>query len=96
MLALTADHQADEAVPQPGGRRVQAALPPLLRPEAAAADGAKKIDVEVRKMLTGVPRARRYGPFSAPAPPPRSRRRIRIGIPKMLNIDDGPALPAPT
>jgi predicted nucleotide-binding protein (sugar kinase/HSP70/actin superfamily) len=51
------------------------------------ADGAKKIDVEVRKTLSGVRRIPVERTFQRSTPEAQeARRRIRIGIPKMLNI----------
>ncbi|HVR61147.1 MAG TPA: BadF/BadG/BcrA/BcrD ATPase family protein, partial [Polyangia bacterium] len=51
------------------------------------ADGAKKMDVEVHKMLTGVRRVQVERAFSrSSAEAWKKRARIRIGIPKVLNI----------
>src|SRR6185295_2883001 len=51
------------------------------------ADGAKKLDVEVRKTLSGVRRIPVERTFQRSTPDAQeARRRIRIGIPKMLNI----------
>jgi len=51
------------------------------------ADGAKKLDVEVRKTLSGVRRVPIERTFQRSSPEAQeARRRLRIGIPKMLNI----------
>ena len=51
------------------------------------ADGAKKLDVDVRRTLTGVRRIPVERTFQRSSPEAQeARRRMRIGIPKMLNI----------
>ncbi|MDX2089668.1 MAG: acyl-CoA dehydratase activase-related protein, partial [Kofleriaceae bacterium] len=49
--------------------------------------GAKKVDVEVRKTLLGVRRVNVERPFVRSSPEAwEKRRRLRVGIPKVLNI----------
>jgi activator of 2-hydroxyglutaryl-CoA dehydratase/predicted nucleotide-binding protein (sugar kinase/HSP70/actin superfamily) len=56
-------------------------------PAPVPAHGAKKLDVDVRKTLTGARRVQVERAFErAPAEVWEQRRRIRIGIPKVLNI----------
>jgi activator of 2-hydroxyglutaryl-CoA dehydratase/predicted nucleotide-binding protein (sugar kinase/HSP70/actin superfamily) len=51
------------------------------------ADGAKKLDVEVRRTISGVRRVPLERTFQRSSPEAQeARRRVRIGIPKMLNI----------
>src|SRR5258708_11741206 len=51
------------------------------------ADGAKKMDVEVTRTLMGVKRAQVERTFQRSSPEADERRkRMRIGIPKVLNI----------
>jgi predicted nucleotide-binding protein (sugar kinase/HSP70/actin superfamily) len=56
-------------------------------PAPVPADGAKKMDVEVTRTLMGVRRTQVERTFSrSSAEAAERRRRIRIGIPKVLNI----------
>jgi activator of 2-hydroxyglutaryl-CoA dehydratase/predicted nucleotide-binding protein (sugar kinase/HSP70/actin superfamily) len=56
-------------------------------PRPLPADGAKKLDVEVRRSLTGVRRVPVERTFQrSSAADQDRRRRLRIGIPKVLNV----------
>lgn len=49
--------------------------------------GAKKLDVEVRRTITGVRRVQVERPFQRSSPESwERRRRLRVGIPRILNI----------
>ena len=88
MLALTADR-----------KKVMKKFPNLVDSESKLlfrhfydqrpmpADGAKKMDVEVRRTITGARRIQVERTFERSSPEAwEKRRRIRIGIPKVLNV----------
>ena len=81
--------EADEGVPEPGRLRVEAGLPALLRPGADARGRRARSTTSRSKKTLARRQARRRssGHFErSSAEAWEKRRRMRIGIPKVLNI----------
>jgi activator of 2-hydroxyglutaryl-CoA dehydratase/predicted nucleotide-binding protein (sugar kinase/HSP70/actin superfamily) len=88
MLALTADRKKlMKKFPNLVDGEAKLLYRHFYDPAPVPAHGAKKMDVEVRKTITGVRRLQVERTFERSAPETwEQRRRIRIGIPKVLNI----------